>query len=110
MKITKGYVYLVKLNPSNSGIKKTRPCLVVQDNKYNNVIGSTVVVPLFSSEDYYKRPKSIVEVDEKFLKGKSVVLAHLITSVSNDRFVKEIGKISRLQYVKVVQSVIDLIK
>jgi len=110
MKIKKGCVYLVKINPSNSGLKKTRPCVVVQDNRYNNVIGSSVVIPLSSSSELYKRPQNIVEVSSEFLDSRSSILTHLITSVSDDRFVKEIGRVSDVEYKRIVNSVLDLIE
>lgn len=109
MKIKQGYIYLVKVNPSNSGIKKTRPCLIIQNNNYNNKIDSTVIIPLSSSSEYKIRPEGLVVLKKEFLKEDSLLLVHLVTTVSNNRIIKELGKVTKNEYLKILDTLNSII-
>ncbi len=109
MKIKQGYVYLVKTNPSNSGIKKTRPCLVIQNNNYNNKVDSTIIIPLSSKSEYKIRPEGLVVLKKEFLKEDSLVLVHLVTTVSNDRVIREVGKLTKNEYIKILDTLTSMI-
>lgn len=109
MKIKQGYIYLIKINPLNSGIKRTRPCLVIQNNSYNNKSDTTIIIPLSSKSEYKIRPKGLIVLKNDFLMEESIVLTHLVTSVLNNRIIKELGKINRLDNVMILDTLNSLI-
>ena len=53
MKIKRGEIWLVNLNPVvGSETAKTRPCLILQNDIGNEFSDTTVVVPFLASGDY----------------------------------------------------------
>ena len=104
MKIFRGGIYLVKLNPGNNDLKKTRPCIVIQCDKYNELLDTTIVVP-FSSKTFpnQKRPKSVPVVDNSALEKESYVLVHMLTSVDKTRLKKYLGAIDERELKNVLK-------
>ena len=52
MKLTRGDIYLVNLDPvKGSEQGKTRPCLIIQNNIDNKYSPTTIVAPLTSKGD-----------------------------------------------------------
>jgi len=94
MEILRGGIYLVKLNPGNNNLKKTRPCIVIQSDLYNRVLDTTIVVP-FSSKPFsnQRRPLNVPVVNNPVLDKKSYVLVHMLISVDKIRLKKYLGTI-----------------
>ncbi|PIR43327.1 hypothetical protein COV24_03315 [candidate division WWE3 bacterium CG10_big_fil_rev_8_21_14_0_10_32_10] len=102
MNIKQGYIYLVKYNPSQNGIKKIRPSLIIQNNYLNEVLDTIITIPLSSLKK--KRPDYQIKIQAPFLKKESYILTELITSITKNRIKKELGKIPQSDFEKVIQT------
>lgn len=90
--IKQGYVYVVRIHPSLSGLKRHRPALVIQNNKLNAAIESFIVVPITTRtiqdiSDYE------VPIFEPFLNEPSFLIPFMVTTAKRNRFEKELGRI-----------------
>ncbi|MGH9160426.1 MAG: type II toxin-antitoxin system PemK/MazF family toxin [Vicinamibacteraceae bacterium] len=84
----RGYVYLVRLDPTlGSEIKKTRPCIVVSPDELNAHLRTVIVAPLTTGgRGYPWRPSCSFEN-----RAGSVALDQLRT-VDTERLVKSLGR------------------
>lgn len=93
--IKRGQIYWVKLDPSiGSEIKKTRPCLIIsndRNNEYSNVIS---VIPITSKNLDYIYPFEIF-IPKGVLKEDSKAKADHIRTVDKSRVLKLIGQIDK---------------
>lgn len=93
MKIKRGEIWYVRLDPAEGGeTKKTRPCLVIQNDIGNQYANTTIVAPFLKPGNY----PFIVNIKATKANG----LDHLrglnlskIRTVSRLRFNNKIGKI-----------------
>lgn len=90
----RGEIWIVRLDPAKgSEIKKTRSCLVVSRDEYNQLADTVTVIPLSSGEPHY--PTWQVKVGKSAgLKEISHLLIPQIRVATKKRFQKRIGKIS----------------
>lgn len=92
MKINKGEVWLIDLNPvighEQSG---TRPALVVSDNLFNHSLAEMVIIVPITSK--YKGIPTHVELESDFLNIKSYIKTEDIRSVSINRLIKKLGAV-----------------
>lgn len=104
MKIEQGHIYLAKLYPSNSKLKKIRPCIVIQSDKLNKILETTVIIPISSQ---IAKNQSIYEIPViyTFLEKPSVALTYQIQAIDKKRFLKELGKIEDDLLDKIIRSV-----
>jgi mRNA interferase MazF len=88
MKIERGEIWWVNLDPTVGGeIKKRRPCVVLSANEINRLRATPVVVPLSTSPD--AAPPIVLAVPSA---GKnSVAVLDQIRAVDKKRFVARIG-------------------
>jgi mRNA interferase MazF len=94
----KGEVWLINLDPTiGSEIRKTRPAVIVNDNAIG-VLPLRVIIPLTDWKDRYTIAPWMVRIDPDATNGlskNSAADAFQIRSVSSERFVNRIGRLSK---------------
>jgi mRNA interferase MazF len=96
-KCTRGMILDVNLNPTiGHEQRKTRPCLVVQNDIGNANSSTTIVVPLTSAENIKRfYPVHVrIPAGHAGLAKESVALCNQIRTVDEVRFGKVYGKLS----------------
>jgi mRNA interferase MazF len=95
-KCTRGAVIEVNLDPAvGSEPKKTRPCVVIQ-NDIGNKYSPTSIVAVITGAENVPRPYPVdvpVPKGEGGLAKNSVVQCSLIRSVDESRFVRTLGQL-----------------
>ena len=93
----RGEVWLIDLDPTvGSEIRKTRPAVVVNDDAMG-VLPLKVIVPITDWKDHYAIAAWMVRVDPDSANGlskASAADAFQVRSVSQQRFVKQLGRLS----------------
>ncbi len=93
----RGEIWLICLDPTiGAEIKKTRPAIIVNDDAIG-VLPLRVIVPLTDWKERYEVAPWLVRIDpddENGLQKPSAADAFQIRSVSQERFVRRLGKIS----------------
>ncbi len=94
--VLRGDVIEVNLDPTvGTEIKKTRPCVVIQNNVGNRVTQRTIVVPATDAE-HLRKPFPIhvlVPAGEGGFRKDSVVLCDQIRAVDKSRLVRTLGRL-----------------
>lgn len=84
-------VYMVSLDPTvGSGIKKTRPCLVISPDEMNRWIKTVIVAPVTTKGQSY--PTRVL-CDFQGKEGQ--VVLDQIRTVDKARLVQKLGRISK---------------
>ena len=95
--IARGDVVQVNLDPTvGTEIKKSRPCVVVQNDSGNRASRRTIIVPATGAEHVVKQFPIYVPViaGEGCFNKDSVILCDQIRAVDKTRLVKTLGRIS----------------
>ena len=107
-------VWLINLDPTvGAEIKKTRPRVIVSENAIG-ILPLRVIVPLTDWKDRYAIAPWMVRIDPDAINGlskPSAADAFQIRSVSQERFVNRIGRISQTalqDILKAIQVVIGV--
>ena len=102
--ITRGQVYLVRLDPTlGSEIKKTRPCVVVSPDELNEHLRTVIVAPMTTGGRAYPwRPQCRFQG-----RGGFVALDQLRT-VDTERLVKSIGQLDGATVLSVLERLQDM--
>ncbi len=94
MNINQGEIWLVNFDPSvGNEIQKTRPCVVINDNRLGK-FGIKIVVPITEWREHLNSYPWIIKIEQNSLNGLSKTSAFecfQIKSFSISRFVKKIG-------------------
>jgi mRNA interferase MazF len=94
--MNKGEIWLINLNPTiGAEIQKTRPAVIVNNNAVG-ILPLKVIVPLTDWKPHYQSVPWLVKLIpdyENKLQKISGADAFQIRSVSEQRFVKKVGKI-----------------
>ena len=92
MDVRRGDIVIVELEPTKgSEQRRTRPCLVVQNNVGNENAPTTIVVPFTTSFTDELYPfEVLVSADECHLREDSVVLCSQIRTVSIEHRIKSV--------------------
>jgi mRNA interferase MazF len=89
--------WIINLDPTiGSEIKKTRPVVIVNDDRLGN-LPLKIIVPLTDWKDKYENIPWLVKIDpdkDNNLAKKSAADCFQIRSVSESRFIKKIGMVS----------------
>lgn len=97
--MNQGEVWLINLDPAvGAEIKKTRPGVIVNDNSLGK-LPLKIVVPLTEWKDRYSIAPWMVKIDaskENGLDKTSSADCFQIRSISEQRFVKQIGTLTGL--------------
>jgi mRNA interferase MazF len=98
MSINQGEIWLVNFDPSvGSEIQKSRPAIVINDDMLGR-FGLRIIVPITGWKDYYEEYPWIIKIENNQQNGLSKVSGiecFQIKSFSQDRFIKQIGTISK---------------
>ena len=87
--ITRGDVYLMRLNPTRGReIRDTRPCLVVSPESINESDGTIIVAPMTTGEHPYD-----VRVPCEFRGRPGYVIVDQIRAVDPTRIIRRLGAI-----------------
>ena len=86
----RGEVYLVGLDPTRgSGIRKTRPCIVVSPDELNNHLHTIIVAPLATGGQAYP-----FRVPCRFANRGGQVVVDQLRTVDRERLVRRRGRLS----------------
>jgi len=92
MKLNRGEIWLVDLEPSRRGeLGKTRPCVIVSDDGYNQLAATPLVMPITSYAPTIRSP-AIQATPQTGLSNDSSILPLHIRAVARSRFVRRIGR------------------
>jgi len=90
-------VWLINLDPTiGAEIKKTRPAIIVNDNSLGK-LPLKIIVPITDWKDRYKVAPWMIKIEPDSKNGftkESSDDCFQVRSVSQDRFVKQLGEIS----------------
>ena len=93
----RGEVWRINLEPTvGAEIRKTRPVIIVNDDEIG-ILPLKVVVPITDWKDHYENAVWMVKIEpnrENGLSKTSSADAFQVRSVSQERFVEKIGKVS----------------
>ena len=92
-----GEVWLINLDPTiGAEIKKTRPAIIINDNSLGK-LPLKIIVPVTDWKDRYNIAPWMIKIEagaKNGLSKDSSADCFQVRSVSHERFVKQIGKIS----------------
>jgi mRNA interferase MazF len=92
-----GEIWLINLDPTiGAEIKKTRPAIIVNDNALGK-LPLKIIVPVTDWKDSYKVAPWMIKIVPDKVNGLSKISSadcFQIRSVSQDRFIKELGQVS----------------
>ncbi|MCL5991935.1 MAG: type II toxin-antitoxin system PemK/MazF family toxin [Bacteroidetes bacterium] len=109
----RGEIWLINLDPTlGAEIKKTRPAVIVNDDELG-VLPLKVVIPLTDWKDNYRIAPWMVKIlpnKSNNLNKVSSADCFQIRSISEERFIRKIGKLSDsdLNYIK--QAILVVLK
>lgn len=87
---SRGEVYLVELDPTRgSGIRKTRPCLVVSPNELNHHLRTAIVAPMTTAGH-----PSPFRISCRFAGRQGRVVLDQMRTVDRERLKKRLGTIT----------------
>ncbi|MBN1274602.1 MAG: type II toxin-antitoxin system PemK/MazF family toxin [Candidatus Aminicenantes bacterium] len=113
--LKRGEIVLVNLDPARgSESKKTRPCLVVQNDTGNQFSPLTIIVIITSQKDIHKKYPTDVWVDEGEggLDKPSIIQCDQIRTIDKNRIIKRFGLLDISRMMEVDQAIkisLDLI-
>ena len=94
-----GEIWLINLDPAiGAEIKKTRPAVIVNDNVLGR-LPLKIIIPITEWKEKYEIAPWMVKIKpdkENNLKKSSAADCFQIRSVSQERFVKQIGEVSNI--------------
>jgi len=98
--MNQGEIWLINLDPTiGAEIRKSRPAVIVNDDAIG-ILPLKVVVPITEWKDHYAAAPWLVRLlpdSENGLEKPSAADAFQVRSVSQQRFVRRIGKLSETQ-------------
>jgi mRNA interferase MazF len=102
--VSRGHVYLVRLDPTlGSEIKKTRPCVVVSPDELNEHLRTVIVAPMTTGGRAYPwRPRC------RFQGRAGFVALDQLRTVDVERLVKSLGPLEAPTVVTVLERLQDM--
>ena len=104
----RGEIWLINLDPTiGAEIQKTRPAVIVNDNGLG-ILPLKVIVPITAWQDRYAIAPWFVRLEpdaENELEKPSVADAFQVRSVSQQRFVRRLGKVADIVMQEITQAV-----
>ncbi len=109
----RGEVWLLNLNPTvGAEIRKTRPAIIVNDDEIG-VLPLKIVVPVTDWKEHYEEVVWMTKIEpnaENNLTKDSAADAFQIRSVSQERFVRKLGKVSDEQLGEISEALATVLK
>lgn len=103
----RGEVWLINLDPTiGSEIKKTRPTVIVNDDAIG-ILPLKVIVPITDWKDRYSVAPWMVRLEADAQSGLSTTSAadaFQVRSVAQERFVRQIGRLSEVAMYEIVKA------
>jgi mRNA interferase MazF len=85
--VSRGEVYLVQLDPTRgSGIRKTRPCVVVSPDDLNHHLRTLIVAPMTTGGHAYP-----FRVSCRFRRRRGHIVLDQLRTVDAERLVRRLG-------------------
>ncbi|MBD3377758.1 PemK family transcriptional regulator [candidate division KSB1 bacterium] len=92
-RVKRGHVYLVNLDPTiGSEIRKTRPCVIVQNDIGNQYSPTTIIAPVTSGERAIYPVEVEIKCGKSGLESDSLILLNQIRTVDQKRLVRKLGQ------------------
>ncbi|HEV2292566.1 MAG TPA: type II toxin-antitoxin system PemK/MazF family toxin [Tepidisphaeraceae bacterium] len=105
MKLHRGEIWLVDLEPTRRGeLGKTRPCLIVSDDGYNQMAPAPLVMPITTYAATVRSP-AVPATPQTGLSRESSVLPLHVRAVARSRFVQRLGRVPGA----VVEQAVDIL-
>jgi mRNA interferase MazF len=109
----RGEVWRINLDPTiGAEIRKTRPVIIVNDDEIG-ILPLKVVVPVTDWKDRYEEVVWMTKIepgDENGLSKTSSADAFQVRSVSQERFVEKLGKISNKNLEEITEALAIVLK
>ena len=91
MELVQYQIVLVNLDPTiGSGIKKTRPCVVISPNEMNKYLRTIVIAPMTTSSKKYP-----TRVEIKHDNKIGWIVLDQIRTIDKQRIIKQLGRLSK---------------
>ena len=102
LKLQRGEVWLADLNPTKGHEQSgKRPVLVISDNTFNLGLSGLIITLPITSTDRNIPAHVKISSPEGGLKNESVILCDAIRSISKERLISNLGRISDKNLAKV---------
>lgn len=91
-----GDIVIVTLDPTRGHEQsKTRPCIIIQQNTLNTYLGTTIIIPITSTQIKGKYP-NVVEIHNTHsgLVKQSFAKIEQLRCIDKSRILKKIGEVS----------------
>jgi mRNA interferase MazF len=97
-------VWLVSLEPTKgSGIRKTRPCVIISPDETNRLLRTVIIAPLTTTVKNYPTRLPIT-----FQNRQSSIALDQIRSVDKSRLLKQLGTIATDEYQLVANILVQM--
>jgi mRNA interferase MazF len=111
--MNRGEIWLVNLDPTvGSERKKIRPAVIISSDLVG-ILPLKIIVPFTDWKDRYTSASWMVRVEPDPENGLSKISAAdglQVRSVSHQRLVKRLGKITHIQVAQIVQAVVNVLQ
>lgn len=111
--MNRGEIWLVNLDPTvGSERKKIRPAVIISSDLVG-ILPLKIIVPFTDWKDRYTSASWMVRVEPDPENGLSKISAAdglQVRSVSHQRLVKRLGKITPIQVAQIVQAVVNVLQ
>lgn len=105
MDVKRGDIWLVNLDPTiGHEIKKSRPCVIIQNDFGNKYSPITIIAPITSQKIDVIRPFEILLDNVKGLDKNSKALFNQIRAIDKMRLIKKLGIVDEETLIKIDES------
>lgn len=104
--VRRGDIWVVNLDPTiGHEIKKSRPCVIIQNDFGNKYSPITIIAPITSQKIEVIRSFEVLLDNVKSLDKNSKVLLNQIRSVDKMRLINKLGKVDENVLLKVDEAI-----